>query len=268
MGCTSRSVLIHFIAENLPPPVKTAGIFYAIFNFRQKVEACLNCRQVSHRRDVCPLPKRLTCSSCGQKHPEDYACTPQCVICGDAHKTGDRACKQRFQRGFSRLYSPRERPQQEHQLEQPEFQLEKEFFSSIYDRNCSSRSRSPGRNRGSKSKSPGRSASQSRDFSTKPEKVSWAKQASCCCFMLSDAKENSKTQETIVRLMRENQELKQQLPLVLERLSTLTAAPPASSPPLSISPSIIEPDMAAESETDIIDSSPQPAKKKRTEQPE
>lgn len=86
--------------------------------------------------------------------------------------------------------------------------------------------------------------------------------------MLSDAKENSKTQETIERLMRENQELKQQLALVLERLSTLTAAPPASSPPLSISPSVIEPDMAAKSGTDIIDSSPQPAKKKRTEQPE
>lgn len=81
--------------------------------------------------------------------------------------------------------------------------------------------------------------------------------------MLSDAKENSKTQETIERLMRENQELKQQLALVLERLSTLTAAPPASSPPLSISPSVIEPDMAAESGTDIIDFSPQPAKKKK-----
>ncbi|KAH8042058.1 hypothetical protein HPB51_020232 [Rhipicephalus microplus] len=268
MGRTSRSVLIHFMAVELPPSVKMFGIFYAVFNFRLKVEACLNCRQVGHRRDLCPLPNRLTCSSCGQKHPEDYPCTPQCVICGDAHKTGDRACKQRFQRGFSRLSRPRQRPQQENQQEQPEFHLEKEFFSSIDDRNRSSRSKSPGRNRSSKGKSPGRSASQSRDFSTKPEKVSWAKQASCSCCMLSDAKENSKTQETIERLMREIQELKQQLALVLERLGTLTAAPPASSPPLSISPSVIEPYIAAESGTDIIDSSPQPAKKKRTEQPE
>ncbi|KAH8009866.1 hypothetical protein HPB51_020658 [Rhipicephalus microplus] len=175
------NVLIHFMAEELPPSVKMFGILYAVFNFRLKVEACLNCRQVGHRRDVCPLPNRLTCSSCGQKHPEDYPCTPQCVICGDAHKTGDRACKQRFQRGFSRLSRPRQRPQQEHQQEQPEFQLEKESFPSIDDRNRSSRSkspgrnrsgisRSPGRNRGSKGKSPGRSASQSRDFSTKPEK--------------------------------------------------------------------------------------------------
>ncbi|KAH8036594.1 hypothetical protein HPB51_002132 [Rhipicephalus microplus] len=182
MGRTSRSVLIHFMAEELPPSVKMFGILYAVFNFRPKVEACLNCRQVGHRRDVCPLPNRLTCSSCGQKHPEDYPCTPQCVICGDAHKTGDRACKQRFQRGFSRLSRPRQRPQQEHQQEQPEFQLEKESFPSIDDRNRSSRSkspgrsrssrsRSPGRNRGSKGKSPGRSASQSRDFSTKPEKI-------------------------------------------------------------------------------------------------
>ncbi|KAH8035418.1 hypothetical protein HPB51_005142 [Rhipicephalus microplus] len=279
MGCTSRSVLIHFMAEELPPSVKMFGILYAIFNFRTNVEVCLNCRQVGHQRDVCPLPNCLTCSGCGQKHPQDYPCTPQCVICGDAHKTGDRACKQRFQRAFSRLSRPRQRPQQEHQQEQPEFQLEKEFFSSIDNRNRSSRfkspgrnrssrSRSPGRNHGSKGKSPGRSASQSRDFSTEPEKVSWAKQASCSCCMLSDAKENSKIQETIERLMRENQELKQQLALVLERLGTLTTAPPASSPPLSISPSVIEPDMAAESGTDIIDSSPQPAKKKRTERPE
>ncbi|KAH8026823.1 hypothetical protein HPB51_025200 [Rhipicephalus microplus] len=106
MGRTSRSVLIHFMAEELPPSVKMFGILYAVFSFRLKVEACLNCRQVGHRRDVCPLPNRLTCSSCGQKHPEDYPCTPQCVICGDAHKTGDRACKQRFQRGFSRLSRP------------------------------------------------------------------------------------------------------------------------------------------------------------------
>ncbi|KAH8027151.1 hypothetical protein HPB51_003520 [Rhipicephalus microplus] len=106
MGRTSRPVLIHFIVEELPPSVKMFGILYVVFNFRAKVEACPNCRQVSHRGDVCLLPNRLTCSSCGQKHPEDYPCTPQCIICGDAHKTGDRACKQRFQRGFSRLSRP------------------------------------------------------------------------------------------------------------------------------------------------------------------
>ncbi|KAH8027334.1 hypothetical protein HPB51_004686 [Rhipicephalus microplus] len=148
-------VLIHFMAEELPPSVKMFGILDAVFNFRPKVEACLNCKQVGHRRDLCPLPNHLTCSSCGQKHPEDYPCTPQSVICGDAHKMGDMACKQRFQRGFSRLSRPRQRPQQEHQQKQPEFQLEKEFFSSIDGRNCSSRSKSPGRNRSSRSKSPG-----------------------------------------------------------------------------------------------------------------
>ncbi|KAH7977135.1 hypothetical protein HPB51_027006 [Rhipicephalus microplus] len=33
MGRTSRSVLIHFMAEELPPSVKMFGIVYAIFNF-------------------------------------------------------------------------------------------------------------------------------------------------------------------------------------------------------------------------------------------
>ncbi|KAH8025886.1 hypothetical protein HPB51_013591 [Rhipicephalus microplus] len=51
MGRTSRSVLTHFMAEEPPPSVKIFGILYAVFNFRPKVEACLNCRQVGHRRD-------------------------------------------------------------------------------------------------------------------------------------------------------------------------------------------------------------------------
>ncbi|KAH7982881.1 hypothetical protein HPB52_007916 [Rhipicephalus sanguineus] len=208
MGRTSRSVLIHFMAEELPPSVKMFGILYAVFNFRPKVEACLNCRQVGHRRDVCPLPNRLTCSSCGQKHPEDRPCTPQCLICGDAHMTGDRACKQRFQRGYSRPSRPRQRPQQEQ--EQHEFKLEKESFPSIQDGNRGSRSKSPGRKSGSKGKSPGRSSSQSRDLDTKSGKVSWVEQTSCSCGTSFDSKEKSKTQETIERLIRENKELKQQ----------------------------------------------------------
>ncbi|KAL1485066.1 hypothetical protein MTO96_032194 [Rhipicephalus appendiculatus] len=58
-----------FHGRGASPSVKMFGILYAVFNFRPKVEACLNCRQVGHRRDVCPLPNRLTCPSCGQKHP-------------------------------------------------------------------------------------------------------------------------------------------------------------------------------------------------------
>ncbi|KAH6948669.1 hypothetical protein HPB50_025745 [Hyalomma asiaticum] len=93
MGHTSRSVLIHFMAEELSPSVKMFGVLYAVFKFRPKVEACLNCRQVGHRRDVCPLPNRLTCPGCGQKRPADHPCTPQCVICGDAQapRATDRA---------------------------------------------------------------------------------------------------------------------------------------------------------------------------------
>ncbi|KAH8022031.1 hypothetical protein HPB51_021471 [Rhipicephalus microplus] len=51
----------------------------------------------------------------------------------------------------------------------PSSSSRRSFFHD--DRNRSSKSKSPGRNRGSKGKSPGRSASQSRDFSTKPEKA-------------------------------------------------------------------------------------------------
>ncbi|KAH7958856.1 hypothetical protein HPB49_005995 [Dermacentor silvarum] len=91
MGRTSRSVLIHFMAEELPPSLKIFGILYAVFNFRPKLEACVNCRQVGHRLDVCPLPNRLTCPGCGQEHPANHPCTPECVVGEDAHTTGDRA---------------------------------------------------------------------------------------------------------------------------------------------------------------------------------
>ncbi|KAH8034006.1 hypothetical protein HPB51_018517 [Rhipicephalus microplus] len=120
MGRTSRSVLIHFMAEELPPPVEMFGILYAVFNFRPKVEACLNCRQVGHRRDVCPLPNRLTCSSCGQKHPEGYVPLHSTVRhMWRRSQDGRQGMKQRFQRGFSRPSRPRQRPQQEHQQQQP-----------------------------------------------------------------------------------------------------------------------------------------------------
>ncbi|KAH7949439.1 hypothetical protein HPB49_009861 [Dermacentor silvarum] len=162
MGRTSRSVLIHFMAEELPPSVKMFGILYAYFNFRPKVEVCVNCRQVGHRRDVCHLPNCLTYPGCGQKHPADHPCTPECVDCGDAHMTGDKACNKRFQRGNSRPSRPRQTQQQQQKQQmqqQHEFQLEKESFPRIEDRN-----------RGSGSKSPARSESRSRDLGSQSGK--------------------------------------------------------------------------------------------------
>ncbi|KAH7974089.1 hypothetical protein HPB49_009803 [Dermacentor silvarum] len=82
MGRTSCSVLIHFMAEELPPWVKMFGSLYAVFYFRPKVEACVNCRQVGHRRNVCPLLNRLTCPGCGQKHPADHPYTPEFASVG------------------------------------------------------------------------------------------------------------------------------------------------------------------------------------------
>ncbi|KAH8040561.1 hypothetical protein HPB51_011389 [Rhipicephalus microplus] len=38
MGHTSRSVIIHFMAEELPPCVKMLDILYPVFNFRPKVK--------------------------------------------------------------------------------------------------------------------------------------------------------------------------------------------------------------------------------------
>lgn len=88
----------------------------------------------------------------------------------------------------------------------------------------------------------------------------------------------------IERLTKENQELKQQLALVLERLNALTAPPASTTQSQSIypsctqsasssqfqctSPSSSQSDMETEPRADPTDSSPQPAKKKRTQQPD
>ncbi|KAH7965369.1 hypothetical protein HPB49_006577 [Dermacentor silvarum] len=71
--------------------------------FRERQEACFNCRRLGHRTDVCPLPGPGTpkCRRCGGEHPppplgEKPTCTPQCVVCHGEHPTGSRSCKQCF----------------------------------------------------------------------------------------------------------------------------------------------------------------------------
>ncbi|KAH8021472.1 hypothetical protein HPB51_015868 [Rhipicephalus microplus] len=99
IGCTSKSVLIHFMSDTLPESVKFLSSVLGVDSFRPKMEACTNCRLdgVSKRR--LPRTLRYHCLDCGQQHPADQQCYPTCSACDRAHKTGDRLCRRRYQRG-------------------------------------------------------------------------------------------------------------------------------------------------------------------------
>ncbi|KAH6931131.1 hypothetical protein HPB50_022275 [Hyalomma asiaticum] len=144
MGRTSKSVLIHFMSDRLPESVKFFGSVFAVYPFRPKVEACTNCRRIGHPRDVCPEPTRSHCPDCGQQHPVDHQCSPTCIVCGGDHRTGDRLCRRKYQRGSAqRTRTPR--PPQRHMT--PELQLGQASFPPLTPEagNDQTRSKSPRR---------------------------------------------------------------------------------------------------------------------------
>ncbi|KAH6929866.1 hypothetical protein HPB50_006429 [Hyalomma asiaticum] len=217
MGRTSKSVLIHFMSDRLPESVKFFGSVFAIYPFRPKVEACTNCRRIGHRRDVCPEPTRSHCPDCGQQHPVDHQCSPTCIVCGGDHRTGDRLCRRKYQRGSAqRTRTPR--PPQRHMT--PELQLDQASFPPLTPEagNDQTRSKSPRRDVPT-GWPPARQALQ---------QVSWADSVSHRSSTRSDPRDLY-YQGTIEQLTKENQDLKQQMSLILERLNALThskSAPP------------------------------------------
>ncbi|KAL1424166.1 hypothetical protein MTO96_003661 [Rhipicephalus appendiculatus] len=145
MGRTSKSVLIHFMSDTLPESVKFFGSVFAVYSFRPKVEACTNCRRTGHRRDVCPEPMRSHCLDRGQQHQADQQCSPTCIACGGSHRTGDRLCRRKYQRGTAQ----RTRTSTPLQYQTtPDFQLEQASFPPLKSAfgEDQTRSKSPRRN--------------------------------------------------------------------------------------------------------------------------
>ncbi|KAH7932009.1 hypothetical protein HPB52_025025 [Rhipicephalus sanguineus] len=97
----TRHFVITLAGHTLPKHVRYLAFTLWVYPFRERVEACFNCRQTGHRTDVCPKPKQNTCRRCGESHPqpidgEELACPAQCVVCKGGHLTGSRNCKYRF----------------------------------------------------------------------------------------------------------------------------------------------------------------------------
>ncbi|XP_037516758.1 uncharacterized protein LOC119393708 [Rhipicephalus sanguineus] len=97
----SKSILITFVGTTTLPSsiVFNCGV-YRCHPFRPKAEACTNCCTPGHCADVCTKPKSALCCRCGQAHNtvEPPTCVPCCILCKEAHLTGSRPCKLRFDR--------------------------------------------------------------------------------------------------------------------------------------------------------------------------
>ncbi|KAH7945907.1 hypothetical protein HPB49_017052 [Dermacentor silvarum] len=67
--------------------------------YKRQIDPCRNCGRVGHRQDVCPTPSEKVCEHCGIKPtgPDHVCVTPKCALCGQAHITGDRTCRNRYQ---------------------------------------------------------------------------------------------------------------------------------------------------------------------------
>lgn len=99
----SKHFVITFAGRDLPSLIRYRCFTLNVYPFRERPEACFNCRKLGHRSDVCPQPRPEIprCRRCGEEHSpppegEKPTCIPLCVVCHGTHPTGSRNCKRRF----------------------------------------------------------------------------------------------------------------------------------------------------------------------------
>lgn len=98
----SRHIVVIFAGDSKPEYLRYWGATYIVRPFRNRIEACFNCRRVGHRADVCPQERKLRCRRCGEDThttPEwgtKAICVARCIICKGGHPTGSRSCEFKF----------------------------------------------------------------------------------------------------------------------------------------------------------------------------
>ncbi|KAL1466433.1 hypothetical protein MTO96_026724 [Rhipicephalus appendiculatus] len=98
----SRHIVTIFAGADRPDYVRYWGATYVVYPFRDRIEACYNCRKVGHRTDVCPQERKARCKRCGDEThatPEwgtKPTCVARCIVCKGGHPTGGRNCKFKY----------------------------------------------------------------------------------------------------------------------------------------------------------------------------
>lgn len=168
----STTVVILFDGLKVPNHVICGASMFRCTLFRRQTDVCYACGKVGHRADVCPTPDDTICRGCGQQSPsEEHDCKPTCKLCGGAHVTADRKCKQRFQIPYVVRHRRKERQKHDSNTSfQRDHDVEEDFpplpMITSGVTNVTQRGRS--RSRGGRSRSRGRSASVARSRSRTP----------------------------------------------------------------------------------------------------
>ncbi|KAG0444644.1 hypothetical protein HPB47_013554 [Ixodes persulcatus] len=98
MGKTS-TILVTLKGTKAPRENTFRCVVLPCYPYKEKLEACVNCRKVGHRADVGTATKQTLCRKCGrnlQHQDASHACTPSCIVCGGPHDTGSKDCQHRF----------------------------------------------------------------------------------------------------------------------------------------------------------------------------
>ncbi|KAH7934688.1 hypothetical protein HPB51_028946 [Rhipicephalus microplus] len=109
MGKTNF-VLIVFDDDKVPFHVYYRGAEYKCYLHKKRTEVCDKCGAVGHRSDVCPKPNAVICTLCGTANPATaHPRTLKCLLCVQAHQTGDKTCPQRYQTPRLLIYRRQEK---------------------------------------------------------------------------------------------------------------------------------------------------------------
>ncbi|KAL1479113.1 hypothetical protein MTO96_052133 [Rhipicephalus appendiculatus] len=95
----TATVILIFNGLKVPNYVYCGQFIYRCTLYKRQIDTCRNCGQVGHRQDVCPTPSAKVCDQCGHLPTDNpHVChQPVCALCGEAHRTGDRECRHRYQ---------------------------------------------------------------------------------------------------------------------------------------------------------------------------
>ncbi|KAH8031172.1 hypothetical protein HPB51_013538 [Rhipicephalus microplus] len=95
---TLKLILI-FNGLKVPNHVYCGQVIYRCTLYKRQIDTCRTCGQVGHREDVVPTPSTNVCDHCGHlpTHNPHVCNQPVCALCGEAHRTGNRECRHRYQ---------------------------------------------------------------------------------------------------------------------------------------------------------------------------